>query len=186
MLNINELRWHLSPALLEFGITEDSDYHKVIVIDIGNVSQRLGRDVIHKKESRGLITLQVSISKEHNMFRCENCLTQRVERESIIEAEDSERVMVPASESSIKKLLKKRVRVEEGESCSVCLEEFRAGTYETSMDCSHVFHRECIGKWMTQSHYCPVCRYEMPTDNDEGGFHQDDELVDRFGLGYRV
>ncbi|PRQ41646.1 putative aminoacyltransferase, E1 ubiquitin-activating enzyme [Rosa chinensis] len=175
VLNLDDLLSNFSPILSEFGITEDSDDHRQIVSNIRFSGQRFGRDVIHKEESRGLFTLEVSISREHNMYRCESCLLDRVVRESIIMAEESERVTVPASQSSIKKLLKKRVRVEEGEFCSVCLEEFRVGTYETSMDCSHVFHRECIERWLRQSHYCPVCRYEMPTDYDRGEFHEDDE-----------
>ncbi len=29
---------------------------------------------------------------------------------------------------------------------------------ERILDCSHIFHRECIGEWLKQKHHCPVCR----------------------------
>ena len=47
--------------------------------------------------------------------------------------------------------------------CSICLmgiipqpqcEEEKG----TMLDCSHIFHRECIGEWLKQKHSCPLCR----------------------------
>ncbi|KAG4170740.1 hypothetical protein ERO13_A12G166150v2 [Gossypium hirsutum] len=87
--------------------------------------------------------------------------------------------MVPANETSVKKMLK-RVRVEyrdqrqdvqqstkkrrvEAESCTICLEEIKVGSSASQMPCSHMFHSGCIEKWLKQSHYCPLCRFELPT-----------------------
>ncbi|KAL5759586.1 hypothetical protein ACOSP7_018104 [Xanthoceras sorbifolium] len=108
----------------------------------------------------------------------------RAARESMEEFERRNYGRVPASESSVKTLLK-RVRVEEaagdGEkqesnkklvsddesqmNCSICMEQLWGGTYATAMPCSHVYHGDCIVQWLKQSHFCPLCRYEMPTDN---------------------
>ncbi|CAL8994502.1 unnamed protein product [Prunus brigantina] len=141
-----------------------------------------------------LFGLHVCILKDHRMYRCQQCSVASVMRESLAAAEVK---MVPASESSIKKVLKKvvvgqggesirrnylsvsddvkeeeeggkrkrrRISVSEGESCSVCMDEFEGGTNVACMPCSHVFHSECIVNWLRQSHYCPVCRFEVPTD----------------------
>ncbi|KAK6120689.1 hypothetical protein DH2020_045570 [Rehmannia glutinosa] len=72
--------------------------------------------------------------------------------------------MVPASESSIESILKRKVTVDnnmEMMTCSICLEDFTEGLI--SMPCSHVFHGDCITQWLRTSHYCPICRFEMPT-----------------------
>ncbi|EOY02003.1 Uncharacterized protein TCM_011767 [Theobroma cacao] len=83
--------------------------------------------------------------------------------------------MVPAKESSVKKMLK-RVSVEDGDcdgenikkrrviadECVICLEELKVGSDASQMPCSHTFHGDCIEKWLKQSHYCPICRFEMP------------------------
>ncbi|KAK9001867.1 hypothetical protein V6N11_024565 [Hibiscus sabdariffa] len=78
------------------------------------------------------------------------------------EMESSDYGMVPAQESSVREMVA-RVRVEEGdEDCTICLEGFGAGSYAARMPCSHIFHGECIQEWLKQSHYCPLCRFEMP------------------------
>ncbi|KAK8522902.1 hypothetical protein V6N13_115850 [Hibiscus sabdariffa] len=72
-------------------------------------------------------------------------------------------VMIPATESSINLMLNK-VRVEaETEDCCICLEELKVGSDAALMPCAHIFHADCIQKWLYTSHYCPICRFEMPT-----------------------
>ncbi|XP_012828831.1 PREDICTED: RING-H2 finger protein ATL7-like [Erythranthe guttata] len=77
--------------------------------------------------------------------------------------------MVPAENSSIDRVLK---TVEYSRNipemdCSVCLESFWGDDYNReellSMPCAHIFHGDCIKKWLRTSHYCPLCRFEMPT-----------------------
>lgn len=69
--------------------------------------------------------------------------------------------MVPPSESAVNKSLKSMVMMEEM-NCTVCLEEMKVGSEEKAMPCSHVFHEDCIRQWLRRSHYCPICRFEVP------------------------
>ncbi|XP_045822254.1 RING-H2 finger protein ATL80-like [Trifolium pratense] len=53
--------------------------------------------------------------------------------------------------------------------CSICLEEYCEGSDSELIytECSHIFHEECIGKWLHQcedrssSYSCPMCRREI-------------------------
>lgn len=71
---------------------------------------------------------------------------------------------VPASRSSIQTLETQKYQGESVETCVVCMEEFSVGVDVTRMPCSHIFHGECIVKWLENSNFCPLCRFEMPTE----------------------
>ncbi|KAK8585949.1 hypothetical protein V6N13_050916 [Hibiscus sabdariffa] len=79
--------------------------------------------------------------------------------ESSREFENNNYGMVGATESSVKNMVNK-VKVEDGEEgdCVVCLEELRVGFEASQMPCAHIFHADCIQRWLNQSHYCPICR----------------------------
>ncbi|KAL2504780.1 Anaphase-promoting complex (APC) [Abeliophyllum distichum] len=49
--------------------------------------------------------------------------------------------------------------------CAVCKDEVAIGEKVTRMPCSHLYHGDCILPWLRIRNTCPVCRYELPTDN---------------------
>lgn len=56
--------------------------------------------------------------------------------------------------------------------CAICLEKIvpEAKCDEEkprTLDCSHIFHRECIGSWLVQKHNCPLCRTAVKVDAPE-------------------
>ncbi|OMO59358.1 Zinc finger, RING/FYVE/PHD-type [Corchorus capsularis] len=67
-----------------------------------------------------------------------------VEEESALGFERTRYGMVPATESSIKRMLKNVINVEQGKDCMVCLEQLQVGSYASQMPCSHDFHVDCI------------------------------------------
>lgn len=49
--------------------------------------------------------------------------------------------------------------------CSVCKEELNEGDLAVDMPCGHLFHKVCILSWLEAHNNCPICRFEMPTDD---------------------
>jgi len=58
--------------------------------------------------------------------------------------------------------------------CCICMQRFHDELEEgggddsddvkvSTMACGHIFHHDCIIKWLQTSHVCPLCRYAMPT-----------------------
>jgi len=74
----------------------------------------------------------------------------------------------PASKEAVTKLKKVKItskEIEEKAECSVCKDEYELDDEVKVMPCSHRFHIECIDPWLKLRNSCPVCRYELPTDD---------------------
>ncbi|CAG9329642.1 unnamed protein product [Blepharisma stoltei] len=51
--------------------------------------------------------------------------------------------------------------------CSVCKEEFGPDEEAIDMPCQHMFHQNCLIPWLKEHNNCPVCRFELPTDDPD-------------------
>jgi hypothetical protein len=51
--------------------------------------------------------------------------------------------------------------------CSVCISEMAKGEDTIMVPCGHMFHESCVMKWLQSHNSCPVCRYELPTDDPD-------------------
>ncbi|KAK1303878.1 E3 ubiquitin-protein ligase RING1-like [Acorus calamus] len=73
----------------------------------------------------------------------------------------------PASKAAVAAL--EEVAVEEEVQCPVCRENERARRDATMrrMPCTHAFHGECKLAWLKRRNTCPVCRFELPTDDED-------------------
>ena len=85
----------------------------------------------------------------------------------------------PASKESIRglkrfKMEKKYAKKKENTNneyeypeCTICLCKIGSGDSTILLPCSHMFHDKCIEEWLNRHNTCPLCRYELPTDNRE-------------------
>lgn len=74
----------------------------------------------------------------------------------------------PASKAAIESM--PTVEITEGHvstesHCAVCKEPFELGADAREMPCKHIYHSECILPWLSLRNSCPVCRHELPADN---------------------
>lgn len=81
----------------------------------------------------------------------------------------------PASRASIEAMKTVEVGKEEEEvavagECPVCLDDLGGAeaVVVKEMPCRHRFHGLCIEKWLGMHGSCPVCRFRMPAEEEEG------------------
>lgn len=76
----------------------------------------------------------------------------------------------PASKEFVAKLPKVKVTKEEVDKkaqCAVCMVDLEEDEEVTKLPCDHPFHDGCIKPWLEIHNSCPVCRFEMPTDDPD-------------------
>lgn len=77
----------------------------------------------------------------------------------------------PASKSAVEAMPTVQISEEhlgtDAAQCAVCKDEFIVGKSVRQMPCKHMYHEECIMPWLAVHNSCPVCRYEMPTDDQD-------------------
>jgi hypothetical protein len=76
----------------------------------------------------------------------------------------------PASQNAIDRLPMVKVTADDlleaaNKECTVCLDEQKLGNYCVKLQCGHLFHRDCLTDWLKCQCTCPVCRFEIETDD---------------------
>ncbi|CAI0392856.1 unnamed protein product [Linum tenue] len=52
-----------------------------------------------------------------------------------------------------------------GETCVICLEDYKDGEVLKVLPCKHEFHSSCVNSWLTKwGTFCPVCKLDMRND----------------------
>jgi len=63
------------------------------------------------------------------------------------------------------------------DSCAICILKFKGFDIIKELSCNHIFHKNCIFKWLKKSNLCPLCKHDftdevnnvniIPEDDDE-------------------
>ena len=90
--------------------------------------------------------------------------------ESFEDERRDENYCPPASRHAIKTLpiieVKEDDLTEEcNRECCICFYGHSLGSKVVRLPCGHLFHRDCISEWLNKRCTCPICRWEMETDD---------------------
>jgi hypothetical protein len=54
---------------------------------------------------------------------------------------------------------------ETNKECAICLEDQLLGSKACKLPCGHLYHLDCLKDWLQKCCTCPVCRFELETDD---------------------
>lgn len=92
--------------------------------------------------------------------------------EHLAETDSSRRGAPPASSSFVENLPRmifSEDQEKNGSSslCAICKDPLLTGAQVSRLPCLHLYHPACILPWLSSRNSCPLCRYELPTDDPE-------------------
>lgn len=91
--------------------------------------------------------------------------TGRGESDRPVAPRSVEAAPAPAKRSAVEALARERVSSGEGgeeRECGICLDRMVAGEEMIRMPCLHVYHMDCIIRWLDRNHFCPFCHFKLP------------------------
>ena len=62
--------------------------------------------------------------------------------------------------------------------CAICLQKYKGIDIIKEFPCKHIFHKNCILKWIKSSNICPLCKYDITNDVnkiDLKSYNEEDE-----------
>ena len=51
------------------------------------------------------------------------------------------------------------------EHCTICCDNINYSQIVRKLKCGHIFHHKCIDEWLENNTKCPVCRFNLSTEN---------------------
>ena len=88
------------------------------------------------------------------------------------EFDDDEGGPRPASNAAIDALPRKKVKESDkekiGTDCPICFSAYAGDDTLVELPCGHEFHDDCVVHWLKEASTCPMCRYEVEKDEEEG------------------
>lgn len=93
---------------------------------------------------------------------------KRLQVLAIMNGIDIEIEVPEASKKAIAKLPVHELTEDEPDmECAVCKQPGEKGEKYKILPCKHEFHKECILLWLKKANSCPMCRFELETDDPD-------------------
>jgi hypothetical protein len=65
--------------------------------------------------------------------------------------------------------------------CTICLLDYKEETKKAT-ECNHIFHQECIDRWLETNNTCPLCRHVLQ-EHTRSTIDEEDPNIN-YGLGF--
>ncbi|XVE73467.1 hypothetical protein DITRI_Ditri11bG0119900 [Diplodiscus trichospermus] len=123
--------------------------------------------ILNKEENSKLDIVMITLTVDKGKYPEREAETEEEDIELEEAMTESSLKPVPATKESIQALRKVKLGDTDHsvsrQMCTICFEEFSEHAMDiASMPCSHLFHENCVVKWLNTIHLCPLYRFPMP------------------------
>ena len=107
---------------------------------------------------RSLSDDNINVNENNENINTDLLLDELLEDNNLFEQNDIQEILRYIPTSIVKEQKKS---TDNNNKCVICLSEFQVGEKESTLPCLHIFHSECIEKWISEKKWCPVCKFDI-------------------------
>lgn len=143
-----------------------SEFDGVVSVRISERRRQTQTPVVSGNLEEADVAPFVGLSGDYLDARGFNDLLER-----LAEADNSRQGAPPAAVTFVNTL--PRLIINEGHlkhdilTCAICKDLLSVGCVVNQLPCLHLYHPCCILPWLRARNSCPLCRYELPTDDKD-------------------
>lgn len=63
----------------------------------------------------------------------------------------------------------------ENNECSICADKYKNNDEIAILKCDHLFHKNCLEEWSIRNPICPLCRCDIPCEEEEQDSEREEE-----------
>ncbi|NXJ41447.1 RN128 ligase, partial [Ciconia maguari] len=156
----------------------------IVAIMIGNLK---GMEILHRIESGMKVTMVIEVGKKHGPWMNQYSIFFISVSFFIVTAAtmgyfifySARRLRIARAQSRNQRQLKARAKkaIEQlqlrtlkqgdketgpdGDSCVVCIEQYKPNEVVRILTCNHLFHKNCIDPWLLEHRTCPMCKCDI-------------------------
>ncbi|XP_074771161.1 E3 ubiquitin-protein ligase RNF128 [Athene noctua] len=156
----------------------------IVAIMIGNLK---GMEILHRIESGMKVTMVIEVGKKHGPWMNQYSIFFISVSFFIVTAAtmgyfvfySARRLRIARAQSRTQRQLKAKAKkaIEQlqlrtlkpgdketgpdGDSCVVCIEQYKPNEVVRILTCNHLFHKNCIDPWLLERRTCPMCKCDI-------------------------
>ncbi|NWS51929.1 RN128 ligase, partial [Chunga burmeisteri] len=156
----------------------------IVAIMIGNLK---GTEILHRIESGMKVTMAIEVGKKHGPWMNQYSIFFILVSFFIVTAAtmgyfifySARRLRNARTQSRTQRQLKVRAKkaIEQlqlrtlkqgdkethpdGDSCAVCIEQYKPNEVVRILTCNHLFHKNCVDPWLLEHRTCPMCKCDI-------------------------
>ena len=113
---------------------------------------------LRRDRRRSLSDDNINVNENNENINTDLLLDELLEDNNLFEQNDIQEILRYIPTSIVKEQKKS---TDNNNKCVICLSEFQVGEKESTLPCLHIFHSECIEKWISEKKWCPVCKFDI-------------------------